>query len=550
MKSLDELLEEHEDYDFEAKAAQGRHGRGEVPRSVWSTYSSMANTAGGLIVLGAEENEFGGFTAIGLSDFDKVRKDFLDGLHNREIVNTPLLRDEDVTEIIQDGHRLLCIYAPRATRKQRPVYVGANPLTGTYQRNYEGDYKCGAETVRRMMAEAVEDARDSRIQPGFGLEDLNVASLAAYRNDLKNTPPNRPFLAFDDLEFLRNLGGWAKDRQTGEEGLTIAGLLMFGSLISILDAVPHYVLDYQERPPTPSEQRWLDRVTTDFTCSGNLYDFYRRIYARLTADLKVPFRLQESRKRIYETHVHEALREALVNTMIHADFTDRLSILIVKQKGFFEFRNPGGLRMPIDMVLQGGNSDCRNRGLQKMFQLIGAAEQAGSGFPKILRAWKEQHRRYPLLDEKYQPDQTVLRLPTTRLLPPESVEQLNERFGQAFQEPSEVERLAVVTAFVENKVTNQRIRALTPTHTSDVTDVFKSLVHKGLLAREGVRWNTFYRLPASSRNQTQPLDNSLELSFDAAPNSGILEPNSDDHQRNSLLLPRQSKRQRTRQRNK
>ena len=53
-------------------------------------------------------------------------------------------------------------------------------------------------------------------------------------------------------------------------------------------------------------------------------------------------------------------------------------------------------------------SDCRNPTLQKMFQLAGAGEQAGSGFSRILRAWAEQHWRVPLTSivAASQPDAT------------------------------------------------------------------------------------------------------------------------------------------------
>ncbi len=56
--------------------------------------------------------------------------------------------------------------------------------------------------------------------------------------------------------------------------------------------------------------------------------------------------------------------------------------LVIKRPDMFGFRNPGELRLPLSVVLAGGTSDCRNRSLQKMFQMVGAAEQAGSGFPK------------------------------------------------------------------------------------------------------------------------------------------------------------------------
>lgn len=120
----------------------------------------------------------------------------------------------------------------------------------------------------------------------------------------------------------------------------------------------------------------------DGAWSGNLYDFFRRVIRKLTEDLKVPFVLQGG-ERVDDTPAHQALREALVNTLIHADYTGRASVLVVKQPSGLVFRNPGMMRVPVMQALAGGASDCRNRTLHQMFLFINLGELAGSGLPKI-----------------------------------------------------------------------------------------------------------------------------------------------------------------------
>jgi predicted HTH transcriptional regulator len=108
--------------------------------------------------------------------------------------------------------------------------------------------------------------------------------------------------------------------------------------------------------------------------------------------------------------VHQALREALVNTLIHADYSDRASVLVVKQPTGFVFRNPGIMRVPVAQALHGGESDCRNRTLHQMFLLINLGERAGSGLPKIRAGWEHEGHTLRLFDSFEPFDQTRLEM--------------------------------------------------------------------------------------------------------------------------------------------
>ena len=155
------------------------------------------------------------------------------------------------------------------------------------------------------------------------------------------------------------------------------------------------------------ETRWVDRIIPDGTWSGNLYDFYRKVAPRLISDLKVPFVLKGDTRQD-DTPQHKALREALINALVHADFTDRASVRIRKSPSGYSFRNPGTLRVPAEHALQGGESDCRNRTLHQLFLQLGLGERAGSGLPKIRHAW-ESLGYSVTLTESFEPyDQSVL----------------------------------------------------------------------------------------------------------------------------------------------
>ncbi len=483
-----------EDFYTEFKKALGKDGQGKVPESFWESYSAMANTEGGYIILGIAEKKKG-YDLIGIPNREKVIKELWAGLNNKQKVSNNLLVDRNVIKRTVNGANIIVIEVPQATRKQKPVFVGNNPLTGTYRRNNDGDYKCPENIVKQMLGEQVNDTNDGTLLEGLTVEDIEENTLKIYRQNFSNRKPTHPFNDYSNEKFLEQIGGFSTDRKTKKQGLTLAGLLMFGKLRSILNVVPNYILDYQERSASETDKRWIDRVTTDFEWSGNLYDYYRIVIKKLTDGLKVPFELKGD-TRIEDTPVHEALREALVNTIIHADYSAQCSILVVKRPDLFGFRNPGLLRIPLFIALRGGTSDCRNRNLQKMFQLSGLGEQAGSGMPKIYRNWKNQHWRKPLLEQRIEENQTLMVLTMLSLFPEKKVEEIKEQIGEAvFDNLKNTEQLAIVLAKTDGSVTHQRLKELSKEHPKDLSDILHGLVEKKLLESEGHGRGTSYCLP-------------------------------------------------------
>ena len=209
-----------------------------------------------------------------------------------------------------------------------------------------------------------------------------------------------------------------------------------------------------------------------------------------------------------DTPVHKALREALVNTIIHADYSARVSLLVIKGPAYFGFRNPGKMRIPVMQALEGGTSDSRNRNIQKMFSLINLGEQAGSGIPRVVENWKSQHFRSPELWEKDEPESTWMRLRMVSLLPEETLGELAKLCGANFKTLDENQRLALATAHIEKFVTNARLQQVSELHSHEITSLLKGLVQAGFLEQHGQgRWTT-YRL-----HGVEPIDLAMSEGF-------------------------------------
>ena len=147
-----------------------------------------------------------------------------------------------------NGSYVLVFNVPRAPRSRIPVYLHNNP-DNTYKRNHEGDYRCDASEVRRMFADAdIEDnPRDYKILPEFTIErDIDKVTLEQYRRMVATKRPDHPWLLLDDKNLLIKLKGYREDRRENIEGLTLAGLLMFGAslemaLVHVADAQVFFV---------------------------------------------------------------------------------------------------------------------------------------------------------------------------------------------------------------------------------------------------------------------------------------------------------------------
>ena len=489
---VEELMERRESVEIEFKSAMGG-----FPKSFWETYSSFANTNGGTIVLGIKEKK-GEFYVDNLTDelIDKYKREFWSGVNNRDIVNLNLLSNDDVIEGELDGRKVILFYIPRATREQRPIYHTPNPYNGTYKRNHEGDFKCTEQEVKRMYADAnVSVSADSRILDNYTFEDIDKTSLEQYRRLFDLAKPGHAWLTLDDISLLKKLGGYKVDRQTGKEGFTLAGLLMFGKTESITDeaCAPNFFLDYRELGEDVTSTRWLDRICPDGTWEANLFQFYKRVLPKLQEILPTPFHL-ESDTRKDETSAHIAVREALINTLVHADYSINASTVITRSKDELVFSNPGCLLVSKQQFYEGGDSVCRNLALQKMFMMFGKAEKAGSGADKIISGWKEANWNSPNLEEKNRPDKVILTLPLISILDNKIREELIAIFGERVLQMENNKLTTLVIALTEKVVSNERLKYTLNLHKYDITKMLKELCLEGYLIADGIGRGTIYHL--------------------------------------------------------
>ena len=391
---LNNIASYQENNRIEAKKAAGG-----FPHSLWETYSAFANTIGGLILLGVEERADKSLRITGVPDGPGYARVFWQTVQDPAKVSQNILRPEDVALHQVEGKEILVISVPRATRRQRPVYIGDSPFTGSYRRDGEGDYHCSADEVRAMLRDRDDAPADLAVLSGRNRSDLSSDTLRQFRLLMAMRQPEHPGNYLPDERFLPAVG------ITGPEGLhpTLAGLLLLGKRKALREVFPQFRLEYQE------EDTGFRLATIRPGAPENVFSFYMMVSHRLTAVSALLAQTPREREELAG-----AMREAVLNAILHADYFSRGGLTIRRRAGELLVSNGGLLRVSPDQARTGQAADPRNRGLIQLFSLVKLATGTGKGLRGIYSLWDRRGWRPPVLSETFSADRTDLSLP----LPP------------------------------------------------------------------------------------------------------------------------------------
>lgn len=498
-----DLLRFGERINLECKKAEAT-----LPNSVWETYSSFANTEGGIILFGVEEHiketdYEKRFSFVSIHNPEQRVKDFWNTVNSAK-VSSNILVDANVGICEVKGAMIMWIQVPQADYRQKPVYINGNLIKGSFKRNYEGDYHCTEEEVKAMLRDASDSGNDGGLLIGYTMDDIDLNSLKSYRIEFEHCNPEHIWNGNDDKTFLKNVGGYAIDRATQKGWLTAAGLLMFGKGLSVRERFDNIRMDYIDESNLVPGSRWSDRLTYDGMWENNLYNFVRQVTPKLVSGIKRPFKL-EGMVRIDDTPIHKAIREAVVNMIIHSDYLITGVLKVLKTDSGFVFCNPGNLKLPVQMIYEGGHSVARNPRIQTMFRMIGLGDNIGSGFPTILSAWGAEQWRKPDLSQNMEMHQVELKLWMISLMPSECTEYLHDLFGIAYEHLDKAEQTILGTSYLEDGVTNVRLQSILELHSIEIGHILSKLVDKNMLiADKKGRW-TSYRINTDYEISTEQL---------------------------------------------
>ena len=281
-------------------------------------------------------------------------------------------------------------------RQAKPIYFGGD-IRYTFVRIGASTQKASKSEVERMLWEASEKTSDSMRLEKFGIGDLDNEAIEMFRNVLKLERPNHPFVTCGKTEML--LGLQAIDEiKKNKYCLTAAGLLLFGKELRILNQFPSYFIDFLVIPAKHGEDvqtRWVERYSSE----QSIIQTYIQIYDRLRKRIPVPFALKaDGYTRNDDPPSVQAVREALVNLLMHMDYFDAKGAVVKCYDDRILFRNAGCLRFPIERIEQ-HLTEPRNPIIAKVFRLLGWADRSGSGIEKITKGWTSMGYDKPVFQD-------------------------------------------------------------------------------------------------------------------------------------------------------
>ena len=389
-------LQDIEWEDFEVKEAKS-----DVPKSAWETVSAFSNTAGGWLIFGVKKLG-NNYDICGVNNPEKVSSDFLNVLRDKSKFNKII--SVQSKKYLFDKKTVLAFYIPQKNSNEKPIYF--NTQENTFIRTGSGDRKATKEEIDSFYRNASFGDKDNEITD-FILKDLDSETIKQYRNYFAQINPAHRYLGLSDEEFLEKLGVLKNKK------VTIAGLLVFGKDDSILDKIPQYRIEYLEISGI-SYTDALNRYEYRLSSESNLYQTFFLIYERLLKKIEIPFSIKQGTREDDPEHL-QAIREALVNLIIHTDYFSKSCPRIRVFSDKFEFFNSGALPKKIELILKEDFSLPRNPIIAKIFRYLKFSENIGSGFHKMINGWNIKYGFRPIIDGDF--DYYKIIFPTKKLSP-------------------------------------------------------------------------------------------------------------------------------------
>ena len=327
--------------------------KGTLPNSVPKEIVAFANTEGGELYIGIRDDG----SVVGVADTDDVMARISNVAHDTILPNVmPFIQ---IRPVEMDGRQVVKVSVSVGT--ERPYYLAKEGLTpkGVFVRRGTACIPLSEAGIREMIMET----------SGKSFEECRSLDQELTFEILQEEMSSR------NIEFgpaqMKTL------KMIGSDGLfTNLALLLSDQCTHTIKVAVFQGADnavFRER------KEFSGSLLKQLNDVYRFLDFYNRTEATFTG-------LRRNDQRDYP---EDAVREALLNSIIHRDYLFSGSTIINMFDDHMEFVSLGGLVRGISMeAVFMGVSQSRNQNLAAVFYRLGLVESCGTGIRKILRLYK------------------------------------------------------------------------------------------------------------------------------------------------------------------
>ena len=411
---------------------------------------AFANCEGGKLYIGVQDDG----TVVGLDDPDGAALQVSNMV--RDAIKPDLTMFLHYKTLNENGKQIVVIDVQQGT--QRPYYIAKKGLRpeGVFVRQGYSSVPAANTAIRRMIKETDGD----------------------YFEEMRSLEQDLTFEAAKKEFSERNiLFGEAQMKTLGiitHDGVyTNLGLLLSDQCVHTIKAVVF-------QGTTQNEFR--DRK--EF--SGSLFRQMDEVYDYIDFRNQTHSSFQKLRRIDQRDYPETAVREALLNLLVHREYSFRASTFISIYTDRIEFTSIGGLVSGVTLKdVMMGISVCRNVKLANVFYRLELIEAYGTGMLKIMEAYAGTGK-----EPKIETSDNAFKI----ILPNLNVHAEQEKPDAAPPKYSVEEDAVIVLAKEQGIFTRKDVEKALEISQTTCGRLLKQMIGKGQIVQEGRSRNTHYRL--------------------------------------------------------
>ncbi len=411
---------------------------------------AFANCEGGKLYIGVQDDG----TAVGLDDPDGAALRVSNMV--RDAIKPDLTMFLHYETLNENGKQIVAIDVRQGT--ERPYYIAKKGLRpeGVFIRQGYSSVPATNTAIRRMIKETDGD----------------------YFEEMRSLEQDLTFEAAEQEFSERNI-------LFGETQMKTLGIVTHDGVYTNLglllsDQCMHTIKAAVFQGTTQNE--FKDRK--EF--SGSLFRQMDEVYDYIDFRNQTHSSFQKLRRIDQRDYPETAVREALLNLLVHREYSFRASTFISLYTDRIEFTSIGGLVSGVTLKdIMMGISVCRNVKLANVFYRLELIEAYGTGILKIMEAYAGTGK-----EPKIETSDNAFKI----ILPNLNVHAEQEKTGVALPKNSVEEDAVIALAKEQETFTRRDVEKALGISQTTCGRLLKQMIGKGQIVQEGRSRNTHYRL--------------------------------------------------------